>query len=70
MTIVDQVAKPVYRAMQLLNKLANGRMYHSNAQPQLDNVDVWGTLDDSAQANTKHAIFITNFNVTSTCKRL
>jgi hypothetical protein len=58
-----QVAKPVYRALQLLNKLASGRMHRSDAQPQIDNVDVWGTRDDSAASTTNHAVFITNFNV-------
>jgi hypothetical protein len=53
----------VYRALQLLNKLANGRMYRSDAQPQVDNVDVWGTRDASPQSDAKHAVFITNFNV-------
>ena len=60
---IHQVAKPVYRALQLLNKLANGRVYRSDAQPQVDNVDVWGTRDISTQSDAKHAVFITNFNV-------
>ncbi len=53
----------MYRALQLLNKLASGRMHRSDAQPQIDNVDVWGTRDDSAASTTNHAVFITNFNV-------
>jgi ClpP class serine protease len=60
---IQQVAKPVYRAMQLLNKLANGRIFRSDSQPEVDSVDVWGTLDDATQTNAKHAVFITNFNV-------
>ena len=46
-----------------MNKHANGRLYRSNSQPQVDNVDVWGTLDDSQPSDAKHAVFITNFNV-------
>ena len=52
----------MYRALQLLNKLARGRIYLSDAQPQADNVDVWATLDDAAQSDAKHAVFVTNFN--------
>jgi hypothetical protein len=61
--LIQQVAKPVYRAMQLLNKLANGRIFRSESQPEVDSVDVWATLDDASQTNAKHAVFITNFNV-------
>ena len=68
---LHQVAKPVYRALQLLNKLASGRMFRSSdAQPQADNVDVWGTLDDSLQIDAKHAVFVTNFNVSCDAKPL
>ena len=70
MTCIYQVAKPVYRALQLLNKLANGRIFRSDAQPQVDNVDVWGTLDDSLQKDANHAVFITNFNVSCDAKPL
>jgi hypothetical protein len=69
-TRIYQVAKPVYRALQLLNKLANGRIFRSDAQPQVDNVDVWGTLDDSLQTDAQHAVFITNFNVSCDAKPL
>jgi hypothetical protein len=63
MQTIHQVAKPVYRALQLLNKLAVGRIFQSEAQPEVDGVDVWGTLDDASQSSAKHAVFITNFNV-------
>jgi hypothetical protein len=58
---MHQVAKPVYRALQLLNKLASGLIFRSDSHPDLDNVDVWGTLD-VAQSPAKHAVFVTNFN--------
>lgn len=57
------MAKPVYRALQLLNKLANGFIFRSDAMPEVDNVDVWGALDGATRSNAKHAVFITNFNV-------
>ncbi len=63
LTRIQQVAKPVYRALQLLNKLANGLIYRSDSHPEVDNVDVWGTLDYAKQSNAKHSVFITNFNV-------